>query len=234
MSQSRELGELVGWQVSGHTQDHDWGVSLMRLPRSVKGQSLDFEVGIGMTTAIMDYIGCVWANTGISTGEEVSNEDAPVGRVILDWTWTRGWACTTIVRSALCAWANTNGRMGAPVGQVIGSGLEKWKGKRIELWRSLWITSGVHVRYKSPRYVSARISIVNQERVLAYDMRYGYLYCTRICLGRRIVRCKQGISCVHVLGYANCGSMAVGRWSTAAPSFKCAAFGILCLGFMFP
>jgi hypothetical protein len=46
------------------------------------------------------------------------------------WMWTRGWACTTIVRNALCAWANTNGRMGAPVGRVI----RPWRSGRARGW----------------------------------------------------------------------------------------------------
>jgi len=32
-----------------------------------------------------DSVDGVWADTGISTGQ-VADEDAPVGRVILDWT----------------------------------------------------------------------------------------------------------------------------------------------------
>jgi hypothetical protein len=47
---------------------------------------------------------------------------------------------------------------------------------------------------------------------------------TRICLSRRIVRCKQGFNCIHIVGYATCGSIAVRRWSTAAPSCK-----VLCI-----
>jgi hypothetical protein len=102
----------------------------MKLPRSVKGQSLDSEVGIEMTTAVMDYIGCVWADTGISTGEEVSNEDAPVGRVILDWTRTRGWACTTIVMKYAVGLGKHSGQDGCPgrpshqtwIGEVEGQG----------------------------------------------------------------------------------------------------------------
>ena len=58
MSQSGELDELVGfgWQVSGHTQDSGQEVSLMKLPRSVKGRSLDFEDWIGMTAIIMERV----------------------------------------------------------------------------------------------------------------------------------------------------------------------------------
>jgi hypothetical protein len=72
-----------------------------------------------------ELVGFGWQVSGHTqdSGQEVSlMKAASVGRVILDWTRTRGWACTTIVRNALCAWANTNGRMGAPVGRVIKPG----------------------------------------------------------------------------------------------------------------
>ena len=77
------------------------------------------------------------------SGQEMSDEDAPVGQVILDWTDER-----MDVRRSLgmrCVPGQTQTAGWVPR-SVESSGLEKWQGKRMELRRSLWITLGVHVQ----------------------------------------------------------------------------------------
>jgi hypothetical protein len=52
----------------------------MKLPRSVKAQSLDFENSIGMTTIVMERV----RGQARKLGQEMSDNDPPVGRVIRD------------------------------------------------------------------------------------------------------------------------------------------------------
>jgi hypothetical protein len=79
-------------------------------------------------------------------------------------------------------------------------------------------------------------SVDRQSSASGHTVR-GTVFCTvwRICLGRRIGRCNQGIS--RVLEYANRGS-SCGSWrladlnTTVVDLVRCAAFVILCLDWM--
>ena len=88
----------------------------------------------------------------------VADDDAPVGRVILDWTWTRGWACTTIFRNALCVWASTNGRIDASVGQVIRPGEAEGQedGTMAVVTDYVWVY-GLEVSRKCPGQVERNV-----------------------------------------------------------------------------
>jgi len=96
--------------------------------------------------------------------------------------------------------------------------------------RNVWV-HGTAGQRKVPRSKGA--SVRSSTCVWAYGTRYGWLYGgTRICLGRRIVRSKQGVG--RFLEYANSGSnCGVAGWKISilqsSGLMRGTAFVILCL-----
>jgi len=87
----------LNWLVSRRTLGSAPEASLMKMPQSVESSWIERMRG----WTYGDRYGV--HRQARESGQEMSDDDAPVGQVILDWTWIRGWACTTIVRNALCA-----------------------------------------------------------------------------------------------------------------------------------